>query len=78
MNELKKAPSAKPALFILAGILYVLNPIDIIPDVIPIVGWLDDMGVVAFLVKLYGLYKKHLEAQARKTSIIDAPVKALK
>ena len=38
MNELKKTPSAKPALFILAGVLYALNPIDIIPDFVPIVG----------------------------------------
>ena len=78
MNELNKKPSAKPALFILAGMLYVLSPIDIIPDFIPIVGWLDDVGVVGFLVQLYRLYKQHLEAQALKAPVIDAPVKALK
>jgi len=29
------------------ALLYVLNPLDIIPDVIPIVGYLDDVAVVA-------------------------------
>jgi DnaJ like chaperone protein len=29
------------------GILYVLNPIDLVPDVIPILGWIDDLLVFA-------------------------------
>lgn len=30
--------------------LYLLSPLDLIPDVIPIAGWLDDMVVVPMLV----------------------------
>lgn len=30
----------------LAAAVYVLSPIDFVPDVIPVLGWLDDLGVV--------------------------------
>lgn len=30
--------------------LYLLSPLDLIPDVIPIAGWLDDMVVIPMLV----------------------------
>jgi uncharacterized membrane protein YkvA (DUF1232 family) len=33
-----------------AGLLaavYVISPVDIVPDVLPLLGWLDDLGVVS-------------------------------
>jgi len=38
-------------LFAIAGILYFLDPLDLIPDPIPLVGYLDDAGVLALVVK---------------------------
>jgi uncharacterized membrane protein YkvA (DUF1232 family) len=35
---------------IVAALIYVLSPIDLIPDTIPIIGWLDDVAVVKFLL----------------------------
>jgi uncharacterized membrane protein YkvA (DUF1232 family) len=36
----------------LAGLIYLLSPIDLIPDFIPVVGYLDDMVILSLLVKL--------------------------
>lgn len=37
---------------VVIGILYVLNPIDIIPDFIPLIGYIDDALVLGFCLKL--------------------------
>lgn len=36
-----------PRLFVLIALVYVLSPVDLIPDAIPILGWLDDVGVLS-------------------------------
>ncbi len=28
------------------AVLYALSPVDLIPDVLPVIGWLDDVGVL--------------------------------
>lgn len=33
----------------LAG-LYFLSPLDLIPDVMPVIGWLDDWGLLGYAV----------------------------
>lgn len=39
-------------LLLLGGaILYFVCPLDVIPDVIPVVGWLDDLGVLALVLR---------------------------
>ena len=35
----------------IAGILYFLDPLDLFPDPIPFLGYLDDAGVLALVVK---------------------------
>lgn len=35
---------------IVGGLLYVVLPIDALPDVLPLIGWVDDAAVLAFVV----------------------------
>ena len=37
------------ALINIAGLIYIISPIDLLPDIIPFAGWIDDL-LVAFLL----------------------------
>jgi uncharacterized membrane protein YkvA (DUF1232 family) len=37
------------------AIIYVLSPIDALPDVIPILGWTDDMGIIALTLAVIAM-----------------------
>lgn len=56
---------------IVATILYVLSPIDLIPDYIPVIGYLDDVAVITFVLGTGAAaelkkYKKWKEEQGRQ------------
>jgi uncharacterized membrane protein YkvA (DUF1232 family) len=40
----------KPKAVLVAAIVYLLWPIDLLPDVIPAIGWLDDLGVASLAI----------------------------
>ncbi len=46
--------------FLVAGLLYTFWPIDIIPDVLGPIGWIDDISIllVTFLYSAYSYYRK--------------------
>ncbi len=59
---------------IAGALLYVLNPLDVIPDLILGFGFIDDAGVVALCLKLvesdlhrYAAWKEHQDAQNKFT-----------
>jgi len=47
---------------VVAALIYVLSPVDLIPDVIPFVGFIDDAAVVAACLKLIELQLKEYKA----------------
>ncbi len=55
---------AKKAL-VFAAAAYGVMPLDAIPDVIPVVGWLDDVGIIAAVTAyIWRDVKKHAAALA--------------
>lgn len=42
-------PTLRTVLIALAGLIYIISPIDFIPDFIPVAGWADD-GTILYLV----------------------------
>ncbi len=57
------------------ALLYVLNPVDVIPDILPGIGYLDDATVVAFCLKLMerelDKYKQWRDRQAAAPPVVD-------
>ena len=45
-----RAAPIRKKLALIGALAYVVLPADLIPDVAPIVGWLDDLGVVSLAV----------------------------
>ena len=60
---------------IVAALLYVLSPIDLVPDIIPLFGLADDAVVVALCMKYIHddleKYKKFKEEQRRAKDALD-------
>lgn len=69
-----RTPAAAKLTALLA-VLYVLSPVDLVPDVVPLLGWFDD-GVVAVLLlrlamqflppELHGALKAQVEQRAAR------------
>ena len=56
-KKLMQNPKTQVILFVLA-VLYILSPIDFIPDAIPILGWFDDISVFLAEAISFMLYLK--------------------
>lgn len=52
------------------ALLYILTPLDLVPDFIPVIGWLDDLGVAVFalnyiLSQMQGLADQQAAAESQ-------------
>lgn len=69
----------------MAGIIYLISPIDLIPDPIPVVGWLDDAAVLTFIFNLgvgselknYRKWKEKTERQRKKEEYLVNTIRDL-
>jgi uncharacterized membrane protein YkvA (DUF1232 family) len=53
---------------LLGAVLYALWPLDLIPDTIPLLGWLDDVGLISLAVAaVWGDVKRHAELLEART-----------
>ncbi len=71
LKKLLAKPGIQVFLFIFT-LLYVISPIDIIPDVIPVFGWLDDAAIIvaqiaSFIVYLKEIRRRHTETNTQQT-----------
>lgn len=44
--------STKSIIAVVAALLYFVNPLDLIPDFIPVIGQLDDLLILGYLIKM--------------------------
>lgn len=70
-KKLLARPGMQVFLFI-CTLLYVISPVDIIPDVIPVIGWLDDAAVfiaqiASFIFYLKETRRRHTEKNTQQS-----------
>lgn len=53
-------------IFIIIGLIYLLSPIDFLPDLFGLIGRLDDVALIGFLVWKYKQIKNRLSANFEK------------
>lgn len=53
---------------VVGTILYVVSPVDAVPDLIPVLGWLDDVTIVGYAItKLSDEMRRYLTETNKKT-----------
>lgn len=63
----------KPKALLVAALVYLLWPIDLLPDIAPIIGWLDDLGG-ATIATLYVLQASKRYERTRKLLVTSDSV----
>ncbi|WP_156051344.1 YkvA family protein [Allokutzneria albata] len=67
------APPWSKRLFWIFGVLYILSPIDLIPELLPVIGLTDDIGLGAFLLSQLGAEAARFSERERRTGTAAGP-----
>ncbi len=58
------------------SLIYILMPFDVIPDIFPLVGWVDDLGMIPLLIWIaLQFVPPHIKADAQRGKVIDVEKK---
>lgn len=80
LNSIRKGqykPEIKNLLIPGAVLIYILSPLDIIPDFIPVIGMMDDLALIAFAIPLLLKETERFlawEGDRGNTKIVDAKI----
>ena len=55
-----------PWVWILLGVIYILSPYDLIPDFIPVRGWIDDLIVLILMIRYLKRLRREPSRHARE------------
>ena len=61
-GALVRSPLAQFILFAFT-VIYILSPVDVIPDIMPIIGWLDDLAVFVTQISAFVMYVREKRRQ---------------
>ena len=56
---------------IVGAIIYVISTIDAVPDILPIIGFGDDIGVVVYLISEYEKFEMQMQKEEEKSENTD-------
>ena len=71
-NQNAKVKKLGAIIFLVIAVIYCVSPVDIIPDVIPIAGWIDDGGIIFAAIMLL----KHSFAYAKAITDMQDKIQA--
>jgi len=54
-------------LYLVAGLAYLISPLDAIPDIIPGLGYLDDIGILAWIIRVISEPWRNLKGNVRES-----------
>jgi uncharacterized membrane protein YkvA (DUF1232 family) len=75
INGTYRRVPVKTILWVLAALIYFVDPFDLIPDAIPLIGYVDDMTIVGFVINgIRGDLSRFLEWEdSRSHEIVITP-----
>ncbi len=74
MNGTYRQVPVRTILWVLAALIYFVDPLDLIPDAIPVIGYIDDMTIVGFVINgIRGDLSKFLEWEDSRSREIVIP-----